>query len=138
MIELIGCQACHEPHGGDGAAFLRQTGNALCRSCHDRARVDLAATDGEVTILSRFRMPVREARRMASIELTRDGTAGHPVVGHRVSGVPTEEEVREADSTFEGEMSCLTCHDPHKGPSALILRWGASTAPQACLQCHPK
>jgi predicted CXXCH cytochrome family protein len=32
------CSACHEPHASRGKALLKDTGNALCRRCHDPAR----------------------------------------------------------------------------------------------------
>jgi len=110
VIDSIGCQACHEPHGGSKSKMLRQTGSELCLGCHDTA----------------------------SLGLTRDGRRNHPVTNHRVLGRPTEKELARTDTDFNDEFECMTCHDPHKGRSKSILRWGAASSMQACLQCHPK
>jgi predicted CXXCH cytochrome family protein len=30
----VTCFSCHDPHGSDNVAMLREKGNALCLSCH--------------------------------------------------------------------------------------------------------
>jgi predicted CXXCH cytochrome family protein len=137
VIELIGCRACHEPHGGNRPSLLRGTGNELCLSCHDPARV-VRDEDGSVVVLDRFRLTARQGRAVASLRLSPDGQHGHPVTKHRVLGTPTEAELNAVETTFQGELTCLTCHDPHKAPSSLLLRWNAASTFEACLQCHPK
>ena len=47
-------------------------------------------------------------------------------------------DVKETDTEFEAELTCLTCHDPHKGRTRTILNWDASSPTDACLHCHPK
>jgi predicted CXXCH cytochrome family protein len=137
-IETIGCQACHEPHGGESPSMLRREGNDLCRSCHDKTHVATKAENGTVTVMDRFALPAAQARKMFTLELTEDGTLGHPVIGHRVAGMPTEDGMKGTDSSYLGAMSCRTCHDPHKGKSKLIFNWDARTPPQVCAQCHAK
>ena len=72
------------------------------------------------------------------MSLSAAGDEGHPIAGHRVLGTPTRSELDKVDTTFEGELTCLTCHDPHKGRSEQLLQWGAASAFEACGQCHPK
>ena len=137
IIELVGCQACHEPHGGDQAGLLRRTGNELCLSCHQPGAVQVEKGAETALLLDRFEVPVEGLRAMASLRLSADGQRNHPVFNHRVIGLPTASELKATDTTFEGELGCLSCHDPHKGRAAL-LRWGASSSFDACVQCHPK
>ncbi len=89
-------------------------------------------------MLDRFEVDGEQAARMASLKLSADGTLGHPLKQHLVRGTPTEEGIKRSDSNFTGELGCLTCHDPHKGKSKKIFRWGAANVTQACLNCHPK
>jgi predicted CXXCH cytochrome family protein len=136
VIALIGCQACHEPHGGNQETLLRSSGNDLCLACHasDALRAD---KQGLVRMMNRFEVPAEETAGVGVLELSADNTSGHPVALHRVLGFSTKAELKRADATFEEELTCLACHDPHKGRSAL-LRWNAASPMEACLQCHPK
>ena len=119
-IALVGCQACHEPHGGARPKLLRAAGNALCLGCHGTPAPGPPATG----------RPVR------SLPLSPDGTRGHPVPGHLV--LAPAPKAAWSKSVFTGEMGCLACHDPHKGKSAHLFRWGAASAAEACLNCHRK
>jgi len=138
VITLIGCRACHEPHGGSRKHLLRRDPDALCLGCHDASHTPPRGSTGPVRVLGRFEIPAAIARVMASLRLSPDGTRGHPVMNHRVLGTPSGEELERNDAHFRGELHCLTCHDPHKGPSRLLLRWGARTTFEACAHCHPK
>ncbi len=137
IIDLVGCQACHEPHGGDQPALLRRSGNELCLSCHLPGAVVVEEGAQTARLLDRFDVPADSLKAMASLRLSADGQRGHPVVDHRVVGLPTTRETKAIDTTFEGELGCLSCHDPHKGKAAL-LRWDASSSFDACVHCHPK
>jgi len=138
VIELIGCQACHEPHGSANETLLRASGAQLCLSCHgpDAIKIDDGAE--VVKLLGRFPVPVDEARAIKSLVLSADGTEGHPVAKHRVLGTPTEDELHKVTTTFSGELTCLTCHNPHKGRSQRLFRWEAASTFEACQHCHPK
>jgi predicted CXXCH cytochrome family protein len=138
VIESIGCEACHEPHGGENPKLLRLEGDQLCLACHDPRSLALPKTDPEVLVLGKFRMATMDARSMASLRLSEDRQQGHPIARHRVAGQPTREELQKTETTFKDEMTCLTCHDPHKGRSSKILLWEASTSMDACMHCHPK
>ncbi len=138
VIDLIGCRACHEPHGGSRPKLLRAAGADLCLSCHEPSRAGLEGVEGTVRLLGRFEVSVAAVRDFATLRLSADGLRGHPTPKHRVLGQPTARELERVDVVFEGEMTCLRCHDPHKGKSKTLLRWNAVTSMQACSQCHAK
>ncbi|MHC4925566.1 MAG: cytochrome c3 family protein [Planctomycetota bacterium] len=138
VIEQLGCEACHEAHGGQKPKLLREEGDALCLHCHGEGALEAPAGVTSVVVLDRFEVPAEQAAMVPIVRLSSDGERGHPLPKHRVRGTPTERELKNAESTFEGEMSCLTCHDPHKGRSSQILRWGAESGTAACQHCHKK
>ncbi len=138
VIGLLGCRACHEPHGGSRKHLLRAEANTLCLACHDATHAPARGSEEPVRVLDRFDIPADVARSMANLVLSADKTRNHPVANHRVLGTPSEEEMARNDAQFEGSLECLTCHDPHKGPSRLLLRWGARSPFEACAHCHPK
>lgn len=137
IIALVGCRACHEPHGGSRSKLLRAEGDALCLSCHDPRSLVIEPAASTVLLLGRYPVPVARARAAASLRLSADGQRDHPVDGHRVIGAPSHSERSRVQTTFEGALSCLSCHDPHKGRTKL-LRWNASSTFEACIACHPK
>ncbi len=140
VIELVGCRACHEPHGGENEKLLRQSGSDLCLACHDAGVVRVEAGATRVALAGRFDVTAAAARSIRAVLLSRDGQHDHPVAGHRTLGMPTEAEIRGAnvETTFQGELSCLTCHDPHKGRSRQLFRWQAASTAEACRACHLK
>jgi predicted CXXCH cytochrome family protein len=138
VVEILGCQACHEPHSGERPKLLRVAGPDLCLACHDPRRLSRGKEGSGKTVLGRFRVSASIVRSMATLRLSPDGQHDHPVKGHRVLGALTAAESRQTDSTFRGELTCLTCHDPHKGRSEQLLRWNAATAFEACRHCHEK
>jgi len=138
VIDLIGCQACHEPHGGTRPKLLRADDVAgLCLTCHGEG-ARRAAAGGALTVFGRFEISPQALAKVTLLQLSADGQRNHPATGHRTFGVPTPDELTRFDTTFTGELGCLACHDPHKGASAKLLRWGAATASQACVHCHSK
>jgi predicted CXXCH cytochrome family protein len=134
VIDLIGCQACHEPHGGENGQLLRAEAVELCLECHDATRFDRSETAAMVKMLDRFEVPTEVAGATASVRLGH----GHPVLGHLAIGTPTEEELRQIETTHTGDLSCMTCHSPHKGRSAKLFLWDAVSRMDACMHCHPK
>ncbi len=136
-IAVVGCQACHEPHGGSRPKLLRETGSALCLGCHGRPASPPPAR-GFVQVAGRFEVPARVARATRTLLLSTDGTRGHPTPTHLVVAPARAPKSGEAKSVFTGELSCLACHDPHKGKSPRLLRWGAISSADACLNCHKK
>ena len=138
VITMVGCRACHLPHGGENKAMLREVGPKLCLSCHASTLAPPRDSTEPVTVFDGIEFPADVMRRLAAVRMAADGEHGHPLPGHRVLGIPTEEEIKESEATFTEEMTCLTCHNPHKGKSKLLLQWGAKSSYQACNTCHPK
>jgi predicted CXXCH cytochrome family protein len=138
VIDLVGCRACHEPHGGEREKLLRASGDELCLSCHLSGAGQLDESTGTLTLLGRFAIPRSQLPDLAQLLLSADGQHDHPIRGHRVAGTPTEEEMHRTDVDFTGELTCLTCHDAHKGKSKKIFRWDAASSLEACQHCHNK
>ncbi len=135
VIGRLGCRACHEPHGGSQEKLLRVTGNELCLSCHDKSRLKIEEGQSVVTLLDRFEVSTQEAVAAASLSLQGNGEQGHPSPFHRALGVPTEEELKLTQTSFRGELTCLTCHDPHKGRSPRLFVDGLKGR-ELCARCH--
>lgn len=140
VIDLLGCRACHEPHGGANEKMLRRTGSELCLSCHGETGPWVDSAAGTVLLLDRF--PVAKdtlgASGLSILALSSDGMQDHPVTNHRVLGTPTDKELSLVKTSFTGELTCLTCHDPHKGRSERLFRWDAESADEVCKACHEK
>lgn len=137
VIRLLGCEACHQPHGGSSRYFLRQTGSRLCLACHGPGAVK-AASSGPLKVFGRLEIPAVEAARIHFLHLSQGDTRDHPVLGHRTLGTPTSQELRAAETNFSGELTCLSCHDPHKGKTKTLLVGGATRATATCQRCHRK
>ncbi|MEW5877261.1 MAG: cytochrome c3 family protein [Acidobacteriota bacterium] len=131
VIKVLGCQACHQPHQGKDK-LLRKEGPELCTACH----VAKATSELQVTLFGKFTVPREQWSQWARLRLTPDGTRNHPVTGHRVLGTPTA--AGRNKSSFTGELSCLTCHDPHKGQGRALARQGQDGKPVTCETCHAK
>jgi len=135
IIALLGCEVCHEPHGGSSRKLLRRKGSELCMACHggtpspDGARSPLK-------VFGRFEIPAADAARIRVLRLSGGGTRDHPVRGHLTVGTPTAEELRSAKTTMTGELTCLSCHDPHRGATPSLLVGGAKGATESCRRCH--
>ncbi len=131
VIKVLGCQACHQPHQGKDK-LLRKAGPELCTACH----VAKATSEPQVTLFGKFTVAREQWSQWARLRLTPDGTHNHPVTGHRVLGTPTA--AGRNKSSFTGELSCLTCHDPHKGQGRALARQGQDGKPVTCETCHAK
>ncbi len=137
IVDLIGCQACHEPHGGSRPDLLRRSAGELCRDCHEIGRIEIAEEATTVTLLDRFQVPAEVAVTMGKVRLS-STHRDHPLRQHLTVGTPTEEEIKRSGSTFSGELTCVTCHQSCEPSRPRRLRWGAVSAMEACLNCHPK
>ena len=138
IIDLVGCEACHEPHGSENDTLLRQSGSDLCLACHGPDGVRVDEEQGVARLLDRFPVPAESARTITRLRLSADGLSDHPVTNHRVLGTPTNKELKLSGADFEGELTCLTCHNPHKGRSASLFQWDASSSLEVCQACHQK
>jgi predicted CXXCH cytochrome family protein len=138
IIEIVGCRACHQPHGGANPKLLRTQGNELCLGCHDSAAVRIPEGAVTVELVGRFEVSADVAATAAALQLSANKEHGHPIRNHRVFGFPTEDELKRTDTGFSGVLTCLTCHDPHKGRSKNLFRSGAASQPEVCAVCHQK
>jgi len=91
-----------------------------------------------VSLAGRFEVPAAAALAIRTVLLSPDGTRGHPTPDHLVLAPASPPTAGASKSVFKGELSCIACHDPHKGKSARLLRWGAVSSVDACLNCHRK
>jgi len=140
VIDLIGCQACHEPHGGTKPKLLRAEGAELCLACHGEAGLAAATAPGgkALEVFGRFEISPTNAAKIRPVKLSAKGNSDHPNLGHLTLGVATDEQLKRANTTFRGELTCFTCHNPHKGKSAQLLNWQAASPTAVCMQCHTK
>ena len=136
VIGLLGCEVCHEPHGSNSKRLLRRTGSELCLACHGAPGAE-RAQGSPLKLFGKFEIPAAEAARIRILLLSNGGTRDHPVRGHRTLGTPTAEELKAGKTTFTGELTCLSCHDPHKGATRTLLVGGATGALESCGQVSP-
>ena len=116
------CTRCHDPHASRFPGLLRARVNDVCLDCHLQGRVK------------------HPSRYLPTIELTSDYRFGHPYARHPVNGSP--------DPIRGGEMSCISCHQPHGGNKLHQLRMGSEIPEDAlnqntetkdmCEMCHMK
>jgi len=134
VIDLIGCQACHEPHGGPRKNMLRIEGVELCLGCHLGANRK-TLPDGQIQLLGRFRVTPAQAAKIPALPILNG--RNHPVANHRVLGAATAEELSRVAVDFKGELSCFSCHNPHKGRYKLFVD-GVKSSTEMCMRCHKK
>jgi predicted CXXCH cytochrome family protein len=116
------CTRCHNPHASEFPGLLRARVNDVCLDCHLQGRVK------------------HPSRYLPTIELASDNRMGHPYARHPVSGSP--------DPISGGEMSCISCHQPHGGNKLHQLKMGTEIPEDAlnqnaetkdmCEKCHMK
>jgi predicted CXXCH cytochrome family protein len=124
-----GCATCHEPHGGDNAHLLRSAEvNTLCLECHGPDTVPekleslnmIAIFNGKVKLPLPYKVPVLPLKY----------NTGHPVDFHPVTG-PINSKNPAA-----GQMTCLTCHQPHSSAQADLLVKDQKVGMAFCDTCH--
>ena len=124
-----GCATCHEPHGGDNAHLLRvKDTNTLCLECHGPDTVPeklenehmIAIFDGKVKLPIPYKVPVLPIKY----------GAGHPVDFHPVAGLI------DPKNPALGQMSCLTCHQPHSSAQPDLLVKDQKANMDFCNTCH--
>jgi predicted CXXCH cytochrome family protein len=142
VIESRGCQACHDSHYSEDAMLLFERPNRLCLACHLEDQ-NTAAAGNLKPMRDKLGLSEEELASYKKVILNDDLTRGHPDVGHVVTGQypagsrKTSGRVSRA-LVFEGELTCLSCHDSHAGASAGIFSDGLTTRFEVCLKCHKK
>ncbi len=131
------CGTCHDPHGAEDKALLKDKERRICFSCHRDTESDVAR--------SRYIHPkVKEGRCSAchtahgsnnAFFLAKGkGTCSvegcHPTQGRFTH--PVGEKVIDPRSGMA--MDCSTCHNPMGSKEEFILRAGKDR--ELCVQCH--
>jgi predicted CXXCH cytochrome family protein len=126
-----GCAVCHEPHGGDRDHLLRADTNKLCLTCHGPTAAGAKVEGGkDITIFDgAVLLPANYFDQMKHLPLDNSGL-GHPEPRHPVGGV-----VDPSDPKKVKMLTCLSCHVPHGGGTALLVTGTETTGP-LCKLCH--
>lgn len=142
IIDSLGCQACHESHFSKNQGLLIEKPNRLCLACHlATSSKGAGAKDQEVTLFGKIKLKKSSLESIKKIMLSPDFSRGHPQIGHPVSGTISPEKIKNKrlrGLTFKGELSCLSCHDPHAGISPQLFINQIPGRFQLCLFCHKK
>lgn len=70
-------------------------------------------------------LPPKVFEKLSGLNLSREGSVGHPIQNHPVYIRATEKEP---------EFNCLSCHVSHASETGL-MRWEGSKT-ELCLECH--
>jgi predicted CXXCH cytochrome family protein len=125
------CLSCHEPHAASGLHLVRQNGDGLCYSCHDRKKFEGKVVHGALEQgCTTCHSP--HASDNAKLTLTpvstlcqqcHDDLSKH---FHKVSGVK--------DPRTGEELTCVGCHRPHVSEFDHLLTGDPKR--ELCIQCH--
>ncbi len=143
--EAIGCERCHGP-GSSHISFQRMDQSlrsgadpivnperfkdsrrdAVCNQCHLQGQ-------RRVTVNGRSEFDFRPGMRLSDVWTVFLKTAG---VKDGVADAVSQVEQMYASTCFQksnGELSCISCHDPHRSPSPSESR---DYYRNQCLKCH--
>jgi predicted CXXCH cytochrome family protein len=140
VIDSIGCEACHDSHFAKNDGLLLETANRLCNGCHLQG-ADRKSSGQTVTLFGKLKLRASELNAYKKILLSADLSRGHPQQGHPVSGTVTPKSIKNKrlrGLSFSGEMTCLSCHDPHAGAAPQLFVNRIAGRFQLCLTCHKK
>ena len=124
------CTACHDPHTSDFPKQLKAKTQELCMGCHGQGRLKLdqqakTATTPWGTVLTFDEMKGAHFVTLDKMEMT-----GHPMEGHPISG-------RNSKLGKDGgEITCLTCHQPHHSQVSNLMPSDVSSDIDLCNKCH--
>lgn len=124
-----GCVTCHDIEKGKDKPFLRTEVNALCLACHHQPAPPPGGKVADRIVIARgYDVPRTALPAVKQLGLNARGM-GHPISNHPVSGV--------ADPLKPGKnMTCLSCHVPHGGPSPKLLAFALKPGEGVCQHCH--
>ncbi|HHL40064.1 MAG TPA: hypothetical protein ENJ37_06130 [Deltaproteobacteria bacterium] len=129
------CSNCHNPHGSDRMALLRDKESRICYRCHSDARQFVADSlyvhpDLEKCTECHASHGSNEPFLMARGAETCSSSRCHATQGTFTH--PIGEDV--IDPRSGGAMDCNTCHNPMGSPEETILRDEKDRG--LCIQCH--
>lgn len=124
------CVACHSPHTSNYPDQLLTDRQDLCLGCHARAR--LKANRRKQTVKTPWGVTLTFAQMQGwqFLNLNKTLTANHPVEGHPITGPNT--------ALGKGEITCLSCHEPHHSKKPNLLPPNVrSTSQERALGLYP-
>ncbi len=121
-----GCTVCHEPHASDYRARLRAPVNDVCLACHGAEGPP--EQGGVATLFGKVQVNAGLFKAIRRVDLSKDGTRGHPLMQHLVSG-PNPLKPGET-------LSCVSCHNPHASDFTKRMFQLRAGAKSLCLGCH--
>lgn len=150
-MEKNGCMACHQPHGGKYEKLLKAPVLSMCKRCHEKTSLD-----GPV-----MHKPVQEAKCAACHDPHASDNPGLLAKTLSASCVECHKEIKEGSHVVSGFnrkghplgidgapvpdtqrpgkfFNCVSCHEPHAGPFAKLVRIDPKLGMAACQKCHDK
>lgn len=139
------CIVCHEPHRSKYEHSLRSEEEMLCFSCHEfnggmkqysvqhpPFRDGQCATCHDPHATSNRWVLVKSSEAVC-LECHDPNQAPFSNHSHPYNVKPKNRSTRQLSLSSDGRLECLTCHLPHAGRTAHLLR---SSERNTCLGCH--
>ena len=139
-----GCRVCHDPHGSRFEMSLVNPVPVLCPSCHsmeanqEKMVQHLPFANGQC---SECHDPHSTNHRWVLVRSSQDLCMScHEESGtlrfhdHPYNVKPKRQLASNLQLTDQGELECLSCHDPHATDAVHLLR---TNHPVTCMGCHP-
>lgn len=122
------CSVCHDPHGTELPHLTRTDPAKLCAGCHvEQLEIKADEKTHAVALPWNQAIPEDEYAQAIKIGLDAGNRSGHPMAGHPISGKNTK---------GSGEISCLTCHQPHSSALPKLMPAGVKSGLEVCAKCH--
>ncbi len=139
------CMMCHEPHQADYRKLLSSDVPALCFNCHDSGEFERRnqhppVSAGMCTVCHNVHTAPDVAMLKYSINRTclncHPGIAEgpHAITNFFSQGHPLEG--RKDPRAKYGELSCVSCHNPHSSDYMRLFRYKAEKVFDLCKNCH--
>jgi predicted CXXCH cytochrome family protein len=150
-MDKNGCMACHQPHGGKYDKLMKAPIPSMCSRCHEKTSLD-----GPVV-----HKPVKEAKCAACHDPHASDHPGLLAKTVSASCVECHKEIKEGSHVVSGFnrkghplgidgtpvpdtqrpgkfFDCVSCHEPHAGPFAKLVRIDPKLGMATCQKCHDK
>ncbi|UCH33895.1 MAG: DmsE family decaheme c-type cytochrome [Armatimonadota bacterium] len=123
------CLSCHDPHGGEGRAMLRQSDPEVCSQCHPQQAAEMHLPSHH---------PVPEGKMECS-----DCHNSHGDINGSLAAESSSEMCYRCHAEKAGPFmyehapvteDCTVCHKAHGAQNDRLL---IVDEPMLCLQCHP-